>query len=179
MLVLCAGISAHSLFEDFDDMASFRKVVETNLYGCVYPVRHALKYLKNKNDKGQIVVISSYSGEFGLWYRSCYSASKFAVNGFFESLKMELSEYIDITVISPVTVQTGFRDNSVIKTDAKATDAEPGSTMSTQEACNYIIKAADYRIPKLIFPWKPWLAVHLRHLAPNTIEKIVKNKAKL
>ena len=49
MLVLCAGISAHSLFEDFDDMASFRKVVETNLYGCVYPVRHALKYLKNKS----------------------------------------------------------------------------------------------------------------------------------
>ena len=125
------------------------------------------------------MVISSYSGEFGLWYRSCYSASKFAVNGFFESLKMELSDYIDITVISPVTVQTGFRDNSVIKTDAKATDATPGSTMSTKEACDYIIQAADYRIPKLIFPWKPWLAVHLRHLAPRTIENIVKNKAKL
>ena len=49
MLVLCAGISAHSLFEDFDDMSNFRKVVETNLYGCVYPVRYALKYLKNRD----------------------------------------------------------------------------------------------------------------------------------
>lgn len=46
ILILAAGISAHSLFEDFQDMSAFRKVVETNLYGCVYPVRHALKYLK-------------------------------------------------------------------------------------------------------------------------------------
>jgi len=45
-LILCAGISAHSLFEDFTDMAPFRKVVETNLYGCVYPTRFALKHLK-------------------------------------------------------------------------------------------------------------------------------------
>ena len=48
ILVLCAGISAHSLFEDFQDMAPFRKVVETNLYGCVYPVRHALKHMKKE-----------------------------------------------------------------------------------------------------------------------------------
>ena len=75
-------------------MIAFRKVVETNLYGCVYPVRHALKYLKKSQNskKGQIVVFSSFSGEFGLWNRSCYSASKFAVNGFFESLNMELGD---------------------------------------------------------------------------------------
>ena len=109
ILFLCAGISAHSLFEDFKDMEPFRKVVETNLYGCVYPVRHALKHMKKdpnnpSSSKGHIVVLSSYSGEFGLWYRSAYSASKFAVNGFFESLKMELSDSIDITVVSPITV---------------------------------------------------------------------------
>jgi dehydrogenase/reductase SDR family member 7B len=108
-LVLCAGISAHSLFEDFKDMEPFRKVVETNLYGCVYPVRHALKHMKKdlgnpSSTKGHIVVLSSYSGEFGLWYRSPYSASKFAVNGFFESLRMELGEKIDITLVSPITV---------------------------------------------------------------------------
>jgi NAD(P)-dependent dehydrogenase (short-subunit alcohol dehydrogenase family) len=109
ILILCAGISAHSLFEDFQDMEPFKKVVETNLYGCAYPVRHALKYMKKdvknpQSKKGHIVVLSSYSGEFGLWYRSAYSASKFAVNGFFESLRMELEDKIDITVVSPITV---------------------------------------------------------------------------
>ena len=95
-------------------MDPFKKVVDVNLYGCVYPTRHALKYLKKdsqlrknelpKNQKGHIVVFSSFSGEFGLPYRSCYSASKFAVNGFFESLRMELGDQIDITIISPITV---------------------------------------------------------------------------
>ena len=123
VLVLCAGISAHCLFEEFKSMAPFRKVVDVNLYGCVYPTRHALKYMKkgspdrltSSGKKGHIVVFSSFSGEFGLWYRSAYCASKFAVNGFFESLRMELGDSIDITTISPITVQTNFRDHSVVK----------------------------------------------------------------
>lgn len=165
-------------------MEPFRKVVETNLYGCVYPVRHALKYMKKdlgnpSSKKGHIVVLSSYSGEFGLWYRSAYSASKFAVNGFFESLKMELGDRIDVTVVSPITVQTEFRNYSLIKTDRKATESAEGSAITPQQAVDEIIKASDHRVDKFIFPVKPWLAVKLRHLAPKTIENIVKKKASL
>ena len=154
-------------------------MVETNLYGCVYPVKHALKHMKSKSDKGQIVVLSSYSGEFGLPHRSCYSASKFAVNGFFESLRMELSDYIDNTVVSPITVQTEFRNYSLIKTDRKADEGASGSTMSAEDAVKEIIKGADHRVPKLIFPSNPWLAVLLKNTAPKTIEGIVKKKASL
>lgn len=170
-LALCAGISAHCLFEDFTDMAPFRQVVETNLYGCVYPVRHALKFMKKSKTgkKGHILVLSSYSGEFGLWHRSCYSASKFAVNGFFESLRMELEEEIDITVVSPITVQTQFRDYSLIKTQTKAADSAEGSSMPVDEAVNLIIEASDRRLPKFIFPFKPWLGFHLKHIAPKTV----------
>ena len=181
LLVLCAGISAHSLFEDFKDMEPFRQVVETNLYGCVYPVKHALGHLKRPKagNKGQIVVISSYSGEFGLWYRSAYCASKFAVNGFFESLRMEVGEKIDITVVCPITVQTEFRNYSLIKTDSKASDAAEGSTMSAKEAVDNIIKAADHRVPKFIFPFKPWLALQLKNVCPKTIAGIIKKKSSL
>jgi short-subunit dehydrogenase len=48
--------------------------------------------------------MSSYSGEVGLSYRTAYCASKFAVTGFFESLRMEVKDVIDITIICPVTV---------------------------------------------------------------------------
>lgn len=96
ILVLCAGVSAHQMFEDFSDLTLFKKVVETNLYSCVYPTRYALHHLKKTNrrckTKGHIVVFSSFSGEFGLAKRSNYSASKFAVQGFFESLRMELED---------------------------------------------------------------------------------------
>lgn len=85
------------------------------------------------------MVLSSYSGEFGLWYRSCYSASKFAVNGFFESLRMEMENKVDITIASPITVQTEFRNYSLIKPDKKASEGEDGSTMTAKEAVNEII----------------------------------------
>ena len=68
--------------------------------------------------KGQIVVMSSISGEIGLHYRTVYCSSKFAVNGFFESLRMEVKDEIDITIICPITVETSFRENSLIKPKA-------------------------------------------------------------
>ena len=68
-----------------------------------------------KKQKGQIVVMSSYSGEIGLHFRTAYCASKFAVNGFFESLRMEIKDELDITIICPITVETSFRENSLIK----------------------------------------------------------------
>ena len=59
--------------------------------------------------------MSSYSGEVGLFYRTGYCASKFAVTGFFESLRMEIKDQIDITLICPITVDTHFREHSLLK----------------------------------------------------------------
>jgi len=73
------------------------------------PHRYALPYLKQTH--GQIVVMSSYSGEIGFLYRTAYCASKFAVTGFFESLRMEESKMIDITIVCPITVETSFREH--------------------------------------------------------------------
>lgn len=121
-------------------MDVFRKVVDTNLYGCVYPVREALPYLKlgsvkrQSKIKGHILVLSSYSGEFGLVCRSSYCASKFAVNGFFESLKQEVGEAVDITMICPITVETEFRSGSLIKPKQAATEAHEGSKVTVDDA---------------------------------------------
>ena len=51
--------------------------------------------------------------------------------------------------------------------------------MSAKEAVDQIIMAADYRVPKFVFPVKPWIALQLKHAFPKTIEGIVKNKAKM
>ena len=83
--------------------------MDTNFFGYVYCTKYAFPYLKKTH--GQIVVMSSYSGEIGLTYRTAYCASKFAVTGFFESLRMELEGLLDITIICPVTVETSFREN--------------------------------------------------------------------
>lgn len=129
MLILNAGISAHVKFDEIEDMKIFNNIMDTNFYGYVYPTKYvsflkifltvnfkfrfALPYLKKC--KGQIVVMSSYSGEVGLHFRTPYCASKFAVNGFFESLRMEIKDEVDITIICPITVETSFRENSLLK----------------------------------------------------------------
>ena len=93
--------------------------------------------------------MSSYSGEIGLHFRTAYCASKFAVTGFFESLRMEVSDYIDITIICPITVETSFRENSLIKpksieltTDSQKTYEESkkqGSSMTVDDAIDVIL----------------------------------------
>lgn len=67
--------------------------------------RYALSALQKT--KGQIIVMSSLSGEIGLPYRTAYCSSKFAVTGFFESLRIELeTKDIAITIICPPSVIT-------------------------------------------------------------------------
>ena len=60
--------------------------------------------------------MSSYSGEIGLIYRTAYCASKFAVTGFFESLRMEVEDEIAITIICPITVETNLRKHEIMFT---------------------------------------------------------------
>ncbi len=58
--------------------------------------------------------MSSYSGEIGLYYRTAYCASKFAITGFFESLRMEVNEDIDITIVCPISVDTELREHALV-----------------------------------------------------------------
>jgi short-subunit dehydrogenase len=136
--------------------------------------------------------MSSYSGEIGLHYRTAYCASKFAVTGFFESLRMELSDYIDITIICPITVETSFRENSLIKPRTVELQTNPesvaasyeetkrqGSSMTVEDAIDVILKAIDCRMRKIFFPSKAWLANYVRPLFPDVIDRKLYNMAKL
>ena len=58
--------------------------------------------------------MSSYSGEIGLIYRTAYCASKFAITGFFEALRMEVQGDIFITIVCPPTVETNLRKNAIL-----------------------------------------------------------------
>ena len=84
----------------------------TNYLGYAYLTKYALEYLKVSNDvRCQIGVMSSIDGVIGAPFRSIYCASKFAVNGLFESLRIE-EPTIDITLICPPSIDSGFREHS-------------------------------------------------------------------
>src|SRR5687768_1679729 len=87
ILINNAGISMRALVKDLD-VDVIRKVMDVNFFGSVYCTKFALPYIIER--KGSVVGISSIAGYRGLPGRSGYSASKFALQGWLESLRTEL-----------------------------------------------------------------------------------------
>ena len=113
ILFLNAGISVVMGFEEIEDVKVYEKLMQVNFYANLHITRKALPHLKKT--EGQIVVMSSFSGLFGLQMRSAYCASKFALQGCFESLRMELGQQksnVAVTLICPISIPTDFRKNS-------------------------------------------------------------------
>ncbi|XP_040202325.1 retinol dehydrogenase 8 [Rana temporaria] len=113
-------LESHSM----DDM---RKIFETNFFGVVYLVRELLPSMK-KRGSGHIVVISSVLGLQGIVFNDVYAASKFAIEGFCESLAVQLLKFnIFISMIEPGPVNTEFEMKlmeEVSKSDFPGADAE-------------------------------------------------------
>jgi short-subunit dehydrogenase len=175
ILVLCAGVSAYQLFNDITDVNIFTEVLQTNFFGYLYCTYAAMKYLKES--KGQILVISSISGEIGLPFRSAYCTSKFAVTGFFESLRSEMDqEVVAITIVCPPSVRTNLRSNSLIKLDG---EKDNEYRINVEECVRDILSAADRRARKIFFPFKVYFAVYCRPFFPDMIDKRLKKAAKL
>jgi NADP-dependent 3-hydroxy acid dehydrogenase YdfG len=87
ILINNAGISMRALFEEVD-LTVLRQSMDINFWGTVYCTKYALPYIIQS--KGTIAGISSIAGYKGLPCRTGYSASKFAMQGFLESLKLEM-----------------------------------------------------------------------------------------
>lgn len=128
--------------------------------------------------------MSSYSGEIGLIYRTPYCASKFAVTGFFESLRMEVGDTVDITIICPITVDTKLRDHSLLnhrKPQEENDDSKkfPDRLISVKDAVDVIMDSSDKRARKVLFPTKAWYGYYVRPLFPDYVDRSLKKRALL
>lgn len=191
ILVLCAGIGAHQYLQTTTDLSIYRRLMDVNFFGYLYCTKYAMELLKAQH--GQIVVVSSISGEMGLPMRSAYCASKFAVTGFFESLRTELKREntvlmpsacdVDITIVCPPTVDTNLRRNALASVETEADRSEEGAVpggkkhMSASTCAAYIVDAADHRIRKIYFPFKAYAAVYLRPFLPDAVDWLVGREA--
>lgn len=107
-----AGMSMWSTVEDVQDIHLFQHVMAVNFFGSVYCTKFALPYLKNV--QGRIVAISSVASLTGVPAHSAYCASKHAMNGFFESLRIELAGTgVTVTIVAPDFVQSEIHERSL------------------------------------------------------------------
>ncbi|AFZ12600.1 3-oxoacyl-(acyl-carrier-protein) reductase [Crinalium epipsammum PCC 9333] len=172
VLVNNAGISMYALFEEVEDLSLFEQLMKVNYLGSVYCTHYALPYLKAS--QGLIVAISSLTGKMGIPTRSGYSASKHAMQGFFDSLRIELRDTkVDVLVTCPGFVATDMRQR-VLGTDGNVISTSLGNessmAMPVSECVNQIIQAMQARKRELIMTPKGRFGMWLKLIAPNFVD---------
>ena len=174
MLINNAGMSVVSKLEELSDLRLFKQVMDVNLYGTVHCTFHALPYLKES--RGRIVNVSSLGGLLAIPYNSPYVSSKFAMNGFSESLRMELAnDGVSITLICPYWVVTEFHERYLDKNGnpkGVAGRALYTKDMMTAGQCAEIIVEAARRRKRQVVMSPGGLGLWLKLVAPGWMDKL-------
>jgi short-subunit dehydrogenase len=174
-LVNNAGASMWAKFEDIQDLSILARLMQVNYMGAVYCTHHALPHLRETG--GRIVGISSLAGRTGVPTRTGYSASKHAMTGFFDSLRIELADTgVTVTMIYPGFVATGIRENAT-GPDGKSIMVSPvkeGEVMSVDDCARRIVKAIERREREVVMTARGKIGLWLKLLAPSLIDRIAK-----
>ena len=179
ILINNAGISMRALFLNLD-LRDFKKVMNINFYGTVYVTKYALKYILAT--KGSIVGVSSIAGHKGLPARTAYSASKFAMTGFLEALRIEnLKKGLHVLIASPGFTASSIRQNALNSSgeNQKESPRDEKKMMSAEEVAEHIVVAILKRRNKLVLTPQGRLLVFLNKFFPNLVDHLVfKNLSK-
>lgn len=174
-LVNNAGATMWAKFEDIDDMSILERIMQINYMGAVYCTHYALPHLKKT--KGRIVGIASLTGKVGVPTRSGYAASKHAMAGFFDSLRIELQDSgVTVTMVYPGFVSTGIRENAS-GPDGKAIKVSPvkeGEVMSPEECAAIIVRAMTQRQREEVMTLKGKVGQWLKLIAPGFVDGLAR-----
>lgn len=127
ILINNGGVSQRSSFLDTKEEV-FRRIMEINFMGAVALTRATLPSLMQQKSS-QLVVISSVVGKYGTPIRTVYSASKHALNGFYDALRAELWEKnVSVLIVCPGYIKTN------ISLNALTADGSPQNSMDSGQA---------------------------------------------
>jgi NAD(P)-dependent dehydrogenase (short-subunit alcohol dehydrogenase family) len=175
MLVNNAGVTMWAYFDDVTDLSIFDTIMRTNYLGSVYCTHYALPHLRST--KGRILAVSSLTGKGGVPTRSGYAASKHAMAGFFDTLRIELAESgVSVTVVYPGFVSTGVRERA-FGADGKPLGASPvheDQVMTADECARIILRAAERRQREEVMTLRGKLGQWLKLIAPTLVDRIAK-----
>lgn len=178
ILINNAGISMRSLFA-VTEISVIEELMNINFWGTVFCTKYALESIKSQ--KGVIVGISSIAGYRGLPGRTGYSASKFAMQGFLESLRTELLHSgVHVMWVSPGFTASNIRNVSRMGDGSVQgeTPLEESKLMSASTCAALIYKAIYKRKRVLIIGALGKLTVWLNKLIPFIADKMVYNHFK-
>jgi short-subunit dehydrogenase len=174
-LINNAGITMWARFEDIRDLSLLERIMQTNYMGSVYCTHYALPFVKKT--QGRIVGVSSLTGKTGVPTRSGYAASKHAMVGFFDTLRIEVTDYgVSVTMIYPGFVATGVRERA-IGADGRPLEVSPvreGEVMTVETCARLIVQATAQRRRELIMTTRGKVGQWIRLIAPGLVDHMAR-----
>jgi short-subunit dehydrogenase len=175
ILVLNAGITQRSLTRDTDEKV-YRQLMEVNFFASEAMARAVMPSMLAQKS-GHMVVISSVAGKFGVPLRSGYSASKFALHGFFEVLRAEEEKNgIHVTMVCPGYIRTDVSLSALGGDGAKHARMDPriAQGMPVAECATRILRGVGRGKKEIIIGAKREQGlVYLKRFFPDLLARMV------
>jgi short-subunit dehydrogenase len=170
ILINNAGISMRASFAEVD-LKVLHRLMDVNFWGTVYCTKYALPYLLL--NRGSLVGVSSVAGFHGLPGRTGYSASKFAMHGFLETVRIEnLKKGLHVMIIAP-----GFTSSEIRKHALNARGLEQGSSprnedklMTPEYVAKWVVKGILKKKRNKIMTWEGRLTALLQRIVPEVVD---------
>ncbi|RZJ73515.1 SDR family oxidoreductase [Flavobacterium sp.] len=174
ILINNAGISQRSRIAE-TDFSVDKKLIEVNYLGTIALTKALLPHFVSRKS-GQFAVVTSLMGKFGSPYRSSYCASKHALHGFFDVLRMEHErDNLKVTMICPGFVQTNIARNSLTHDGSmQLSDDEKTKTgMRPEVFAKKAIRAIEKQKFEVCIGGKETFGVLLKRFFPKLLHKVV------
>jgi short-subunit dehydrogenase len=176
ILINNAGISMRALFANMK-IDVMKRLMDVNFWGTVYCTKYALPHILKT--KGVIVGVSSIAGFHGLPGRAGYSASKFALHGFLETIRIEyLKNDIHVLIMAPGFTKSKIRESALLG-DGSQQGVSPineDKLMSTEVVAKKMIRAIKRKKRNKILSTLGQLLVLFQRILPETVDRCTYKK---
>jgi short-subunit dehydrogenase len=175
VLINNAGISMRAMLEDCE-LSVIKQVMDVNFWGSVYFTKFALPQLLQHN--GSIISVSSVSGLVGLPARTGYSASKYAIDGFMQSLRIEnMKKGLHVGIVYPGYTSTNIRKTALNSRGRPQAESplNESKLMPASDVANTIVRMVLKRRRQRILTNLGRLTYLLNTLAPSWVDRMVYN----
>lgn len=176
ILINSAGVSMRAYFAGCD-LAAMERVMRVNFFGTLYATHFALPHVKKT--RGSLVAISSLTGKRGIPSYSIYGASKFAIQGLYESLRLELHrDGVHVGIVAPGFVDTPLRKR-VLGPDGAVWENQPDPPFRiwpVEKCVDRVVKLIVKRRKEALLPGFIGPLLHLDKGVGNVIGDFVLRK---
>ncbi len=172
ILVNNAGISMRAMFKDLD-LSVIKSLMDVNFWGTVFCTKYALPWLLKS--KGSVVGVISIAGFKGLPARTGYSASKFAIYGFLDTLRVEhLHDGLHVMIFAPGFTSSNIRNVALVADGTRQgeTPRDEEKMMSAEAVAKRLAKGIKKRKSQIILTPIGKLTVFLNKFFPRLVDRL-------